>query len=437
MSVITGTAKKFVSFEAAAPTAFHAALGFAGMLEGAGYTRLNETEAWKIAKGGKYYVTRNQSSVIAFRVPRRGAAPFQIAAAHSDSPMFKLKCTAEDTVLGKYIRLNVEKYGGMIMSSWFDRPLSIAGRVIVRQDGGLQAKIIDLGRDAALIPNMPIHFCREINDGYKFNPQVDLLPLYGGANAKGNLARDIAAAAGVKESEIVASDLFLYNRTPASFWGDGAYFSCPRIDDLECAYAAAEGFLAAGAADHISVCAVFDNEEVGSTTKQGAAGTFLSDVMNRCLAALGATDAETRAFVAASFMVSADNAHAVHPNHPEKYDVGNRTFMNEGVVIKANANQKYTTDAVSDAIFGEICRAAKVPVQHFANRSDVPGGGTLGNISNTQVSMNTVDIGLPQLAMHSAYETAGVKDADFMTKALKAFFDAEIVIRGDGLFSIG
>ena len=228
----------------------------------------------------------------------------------------------------------------------------------------------------------------------------------------------------------MGSDLFLYNRMPGTAWD--AYFSCPRIDDLECAWTSLQAFLAAKAEGHINVCAVFDNEEVGSSTKQGADSSFLTDVLSRVSACLGASDAQFRAAAAGSFMVSADTAHAVHPNHPEKYDMGNRTFMNGGVVIKHNANQKYTTDGVSSAVFASICEKAGVPVQHFANRSDVLGGSTLGNIANTHLSMNTVDIGLAQLAMHSAYETAGAKDVQHMVDALTCFYQTDIRVTEDG-----
>ena len=427
----------FIDFVRRSPSAFHAVHTICAQLDAAGFTRLDEGEPFAVAPGSRCYVTRNRSSVIAFTVPQQGFSPFAIVASHSDSPTFKLKPGYEEEALGQYVRLNVERYGGMIMSTWLDRPLSIAGRALVREGGALRTHLVDLGRDAVLIPNMPIHFNREINDGYKFNPQVDLLPLYGDTQAKGALAAEIASLCGAKPEDVLSADLFLYNRTPGSVWGaHGEFFSCPRIDDLECAYTSLQAFLTAEHAAHISVYAVFDNEEVGSGTKQGADSSFLTDVLARVGAALGADDAALRAAACRSFMVSADNAHAVHPNHPEKYDAENRVFMNGGVVIKHNANQKYTTDAVSSAIFSEICARAGVPVQHFANRSDVLGGSTLGNIANTHLSMNTVDIGLAQLAMHSSYETAGTKDVAYMTDALKAFYEAEIDMRGDGEFRI-
>ena len=427
----------FLDFVSQSPSAFHGCAAVCRRLEAAGFTALDEFTPWAVVPGGSYYVTRNLSSVVAFRVPEAGAAPFQIVASHSDSPAFKLKPHAEEEALGHYIRLNVERYGGMIMSTWMDRPLSVAGRVLVRTESGAQARLVSLERDALLIPGMPIHFCRDINDGFKFNPQVDMLPLYGDERAKGGLAAEIARACGAAPADVLAADLFLYNRTPGAVWGaQGEFFSCPRIDDLECAYTALQAFLAAQAHGHVNVYALFDNEEVGSGTKQGAASTFLADALFRLSAALGAGDAQARALAAASFMVSADNAHAVHPNHPEKYDADNRAFMNGGVVIKHNANQKYTTDALSAAVFCQICQAAEAPVQHFANRSDLLGGSTLGSIANTQVSMNTVDIGLAQLAMHSAYETAGSADVACMIAALRRFYETDIRITADGRYAL-
>ena len=427
----------FLDYVAHSPTVFQAAQQACDMLDAAGFTRLSEHEAWEILPGGRYYVTRTRSALVAFAVPENGFTHCQIVASHGDSPTFKLKAHAEGEAAGAYIRLDVEPYGGMIMSTWFDRPLSIAGRALVREDGRLVTRLIDLDRDAALIPNMPIHFNRDINSGYSYNPQTDMLPLFGGKDAKGALAAEIAAKAGAKEEDVVACDLFLYNRTPASVWGaNEEFFSCPRIDDLECAYTSLAAFIAAPAAGHVNVCAVFDNEEVGSLSKQGADSTLLGDVLTRALCALGLSDAQIRAALAASFMVSADNAHAVHPNHPEKYDDLNRTVMNGGVVIKHNANQKYTTDAVSDAIFSEICAKAGVPVQHFANRSDIPGGSTLGNLSNAHVSMNTVDIGLAQLAMHASYETAGCADVDYMIRALRQFYKTDIITSADGEYQL-
>ncbi|MBQ7785002.1 MAG: M18 family aminopeptidase [Clostridia bacterium] len=429
--------QSFLDFIVRTPSAFHAVSEIAKALEENGFTALAEHCDWSVVPGGKYYVTRNNSAIVAFAVPETGFAHFQIVASHSDSPTFKLKPGFEDEVSDRFLRLNTERYGGMIMSTWFDRPLSIAGRALIRRGNTLTTRLVNLDRDAVMIPNMPIHFNREVNDGYKYNPQVDLLPLYGGEGAKGLLKEEIAASCGADEKDIVACDVFLYNRMPGSIWGaKDAFFSCPRIDDLECAYTSLQAFLAAPARGHINVLAVMDNEEVGSGSKQGADSSLLSDVFHRVGAALGAKDSEIRAAIASSFMASADNAHAVHPNHMEKYDAQNRTFMNGGVVIKHNANQKYTTDAVSNAIFSAICAKAGVPVQHFSNRSDILGGSTLGNIANTHISMNTVDIGLAQLAMHSSYETAGCADVDYMIRALTQLYTTNIAATADGSYTL-
>ena len=415
--------EEFLNFAEQSPTAFHAVANLKDMLEEKGYLELKEKNPWLVDDGGKYYVTRNDSAIIAFHIPPSGFGPFRIAAAHSDSPTFKLKPRFEDKVEGAYVRLNVEKYGGMIMSTWLDRPLSVAGRLVIREGENIATRLVNLDRDAVLIPNMPIHFNREVNDGYKWNPQVDLLPLYGEAEAEGGLMAELAESAGVEKDQILAHDLFLYSRQPGSVWGAGdAFFSCGRIDDLECAWGCMKALAESEAREAIQICGVFDNEEVGSLSKQGADSTFLQDTLIRLGSALGASDSEIRAAMASGFMVSADNAHAVHPNHPEKFDKQNRTYMNRGVVIKHNANQKYTTDAVSDALFSLVCERAGVPVQHFSNRSDIMGGSTLGNLSNSHVSMNTVDIGLAQLAMHSACETAGTKDLDYLVRALREFW---------------
>ncbi len=419
-------------------SAFHAVAAICGELRAAGYVELPECVRWSLVPGGRYYVTRNQSSVIAFAVPDCGFAPVQIVASHSDSPVFRIKERAELEVQGSYVQLNTECYGGMILSSWLDRPLSVAGRVLVRTESGLEARLVDLDRDVALIPNLAIHMQRDVNEGCKLNAQVDMLPLYGDGAAKGSFDASIAEAAGAALSDVAGRDLYLYNRMRPSLWGPGdCYLSAPRLDDLECAYTSLRAFLEAKPGRHINLYCAFDNEEVGSGTRQGADSTFLADVIGRIAAGLGADGEELHAALASSFLVSADNAHALHPNHPEKSDAANRPLMNAGVVIKHSANQKYTTDGVSRAIFGEICRRANVPVQHFANRSDMPGGSTLGNISGAHVSVPAVDIGLAQLAMHSSYETAGARDVEHMVRALTAYYEAEIRATADGRYEIG
>ena len=412
----------FLDFAQSSPTAFHAVRQLADQLEGAGFIRLREADPWLVDAGEKYVVTRNDSALIAFSVPSAGFAPFRIAAAHGDSPAFKLKTHFED-VSEMYVRLNTEKYGGMIMSTWLDRPLSVAGRLVFRDGEGVSSRLVCLDRDAVLIPHLPIHFNRKVNEGYAFDPRTDLLPLYGEGGAKGGLLAELAESAGLPVSDILAHDLFLYSREKPSVWGAGdAFFSCSRIDDLECAWACTQAFIDASPVNYINVCAIFDNEEVGSRSLQGADSDFLLNTLRRVGASLGASSGEVFAAFAGSFMVSADNAHAVHPNHPEIYDPQNRVYMNRGVVIKYNASQKYTTDALSAARFTRICEKADVPVQHFTNRSDLAGGSTLGNLSVSHVSINSVDIGLAQLAMHSLYETAGTKDLSLLIRAMKAFW---------------
>ena len=427
----------FLDYVRQSPTAFHAVETGVRALKDKGFQLLQEGHAWNIVPGGSYVVTRNRSAAIALRIPDQGAAPFQIVASHADSPMFKLKPVFEDLSCGQYLRLNVEPYGGMLMSTWLDRPLSVAGRLLIRTPDGLKTCLVDLSRDALVIPNQPIHFNREANDGYKYNAQVDLLPLWGGAEDQGKLLQELCSACGASAEDVAGYDLYLYNRMPGTVWGaEQSFFSSPRIDDLECAWTSLQALLEAKPGNQIQVWALMDNEEVGSSSKQGADSSFLSDTLHRVLTSLGCADSEARSLIASSFMVSADNAHAVHPNHPEKYDAENRVWMNGGIVIKHSANQKYTTDAVSCAVFSEICRKAGVRVQHFANRSDLRGGSTLGNIANTHTSMNTVDIGLAQLAMHSSWETAGVQDLPDMIHALQAYYETELRMQEDGLWQL-
>ena len=427
--------KRLLTFLENSPTSFHAVENMAARLRGEGFEELKEADCWSIEAGGRYFVTRNMSSLIAFQVPCRDYTGFQIISSHSDSPTFKIKENPEMKVEGHYVKLNVEKYGGMLCAPWFDRPLSIAGRLVVRTADGLQTKLVNVDRDLVMIPNLAIHMNRQVNDGYAYNAQSDMLPLYGGEAAAGTLMKTIAQSAGVAEEDILGHDLYLYNRMKGSVWGAGEeFFSCGRIDDLQCAFGSLEGFLAGGNAHSVSVHAVLDNEEVGSTTKQGAASTFLLDTLKRLNTALGRTEEQYLTALASSFMVSADNAHGVHPNYTDKADPTNRPYLNGGIVIKFNANQKYTTDAVSAAVFRSVCEKAGVPVQTFTNRSDMAGGSTLGNISNTHVALNTVDIGLPELAMHSPYETGGVLDTEYLIRAAKEFFSTGLKADGDGSY---
>ena len=416
--------KKLKDFLDSAHSSYHAVLQLTAQLEEEGYRRLCEGEAWELKSGGKYYVLRGGNALIAFRIPAREKKGFLFSAAHSDRPAFKLKENGE--ISGKYTRLSVEKYGGMIMSSWLDRPLSVAGRVLVDTQEGVESRLVDIDRDLLLIPSVAIHMNRQVNEGYKWNPAVDLLPLAGGEGAKGKLEALLEQAAG---GEILGHDLYLYVRQKASLWGvDEAYLSAPALDDLLCAWGCTQGFLAAGESESIPVLCVFDSEEVGSASVQGADSTFLENVLDRIC---GAFDLNKNVLLHHSFMVSADNGHALHPNHPELSDANNAPLLGEGVVLKFNGALRYTTDGESSALFRKVCAKAKVPVQTYYNRADLPGGSTLGCISLGHVSVPSVDIGLPQLAMHSCYETAAVKDALSLVKAMKAYYSSTVVRTGE------
>ena len=417
--------QQLLEFIENSPTCFHAVQAMTDILSAEGFTEVNENQKWHIENGGRYFVTRNGSSLTAFTVPFQEMKGMHIIASHSDSPSFKIKENPELESEGHYIRLNVEGYGGMIRAPWFDRPLSVAGRVIVKDkaQGGFRSILVDIGRDLVMIPNLAIHMDRQINDSCKYNIQKDMLPIYGDLSAKGTFMKLIADTAGVPEEEILGHDLFLYNRQKGTVWGaSGEFLSCSRLDDLQCAFASLKGFLAGKRQEYLAVHCVLDNEEVGSGTKQGAASTFLYDTLTRIHTSLGLSQEDYLIHLADSFMISADNAHAVHPAHTDKADPANWSYINGGIVIKFSASQKYCTDGVSAAIFRDLCQRAGVPVQTFVNRSDMAGGSTLGNISNTQVALNTVDIGLPQLAMHSPYETAGVKDTGYLIRAAEEFF---------------
>ena len=422
--------KDLMDFLDSSVTMFHAINECEKVLQRSGFTYLPENEKWNINKG-KYYTKRNSSSLIAFDIAE-GDYRFQISAAHSDSPTFKLKDRPVIEANG-YLKLNVEGYGGMINATWLDKPLTLAGRVMVNTDKGIETRLLHIDRDLLIIPNVPIHFNREINKGFAFNNQVDMLPILSAGNLKeADFDNILAKELGIEAEAILAKDLYLVNRQKAAIIGfDNELISSGRLDDLECVYTSLRGFVEAENKNHINVFAVFDNEEVGSVTKQGAMSTFLASTLDRVNTALGKSKEEYYRAIAKSILISCDNAHAVHPNHPELFDVKNRPVLNQGIAIKESANQKYTTDAFSRAILKKILEKKNIPYQTFANRSDIAGGSTLGNLSNTVVSMNAVDIGLPQLAMHSAYETAGAKDVGYAFETLKAFFEANIDIKDD------
>lgn len=421
-------AREMLEFVEKSPSCFHAVANVKTLLEEQGFEELKETEEWKPEWGKGYYVTRNDSSLIAFRLPEAAEEPrgFHIVASHSDSPSFKLKEAPEKTADNHYITLNTEKYGGMILSTWMDRSLSVAGRIVVREKDKILTKLVNIEKDLLVIPNVAIHMNRDMNNGVAYNPQIDMLPLFADCSEgkKASLMKRVAKAAGVKQEDILGHDLFLYTREKGRMIGDnGEFVLSPRLDDLQCVFSSVKAFAQARPMKYINICAVFDNEEVGSGTKQGADSTFLEDTLWRVAESLDRNRSGYLRLVAGSFLISADNAHAVHPNHPELADPTNRPVLNGGIVIKYHGSQRYATDAVSAARLKMLCEQAKVPCQTYANRSDIVGGTTLGNISNAHVSVSSVDIGLPQLAMHSAVETGGARDTKYAVDMFQVFFE--------------
>lgn len=422
MTTTPASSLPMLDFISASPTCFHAIANTAARLIAAGYAPLSEGERWTLHPGDRRFVIRGGSSIIAFRVPQELRGGFMMAAAHSDSPSFKLKEHAELRSSG-YIRLHTEKYGGMLMSTWFDRPLSVAGRLFVRQNGCLDEKLVNIDRDLLVIPSVAIHMNRNANDGMKYMANVDTIPLFSSEDPAAAILPMAAEAAGVSPDDVLGSDLFLYCRGRGVTLGaHNEYILSPRLDDLACAWSCLEGFLAARDTGALPILCIFDNEEVGSETKQGAASAFLRDTLRRIMFALGHDEEAFRTMLARSFLLSADNAHALHPNHPEYADGENCPVMNGGVVVKFNAAQHYTTDGESAALLESVCRGAHVPTQVYANRSDLAGGSTLGNIAGTQVSLHSADVGLAQLAMHSAFETAGADDPAHLVALSRALY---------------
>jgi aspartyl aminopeptidase len=425
---------RLLDFIDRSPSCYHGAANVEQELLTANYTRLWENQTWQLQEGGRYFVSRGDASVIAFRVPKREFAGFLIAAAHSDSPTFRVRETAETLSAGGCIRLSVEPYGGMIQRGWLDRPLSVAGRVLVREGERITPRLVNVDRDLLVIPSVAIHMDREVNKGTALKANVDLLPLFSQGKEPGAFRRLIAETAGVSEEDLLTTELFLYPRGKGTVTGvNGEFIASPRLDDLQCVFGCLQGFLAAEEGGSVPVLAVFNNEEVGSGTRQGADSTFLTDVLGRVNRALGRSEEDYHRAVANSFLASADNAHAVHPAHPEYADSGEFPVLNGGVVVKYNAAQRYTTDAVSDAVFRKICADAGVPVQRYSNRADLPGGSTLGNISTAHLSVHSVDIGLPQLAMHSVCEVAGSRDTAYLVQAMTAYFGRTIQIGPEGI----
>ena len=385
----------FLEFMNGSPSGYHAVANLVSLLEEAGYAHLPESDGWDVVPGGKYYLTRGGTTVLAFRIPETVTGGFRMSASHSDRPTFKVKENA--ALVGTYTRLAVERYGGMLIAPWLDRPLSIAGRVMVETEDGARPVLVNIDKDLLMIPNVAIHMNRQANEGYKWNPAVDTLPLVGGKESGSKLDALLEKEAGGK---ILGHDLFLYNRDTAKVWG---------MED-----------------DFVSAQALAD--------VQGAASMILADTLSRICEGL---KLDLRRMLAKSLMVSADNGHALHPNHPELADPTNAPVLGGGVVLKFNANQRYCTDGFTAALWRSICGKTGVKVQTYCNRADIAGGSTLGNISLGHVSVPTVDIGLPQLAMHSCYETAAVTDLEGLVSAMTTFYGNPLEILADGGYRMG
>ena len=426
--------KRLLSFLDASPVNFWAVKNIAAELEQNGFRRLNPQEPLgKVEAGDKFYVTKNDSSIYAFHIGKQSLADagFHMICAHCDSPTFRIKPNAEMDCEGGIVKLNTEVYGGPIMSTWFDRPLTLAGRVIVKSEDAMhpQTLLLHIQRPLLQISNLAIHFNRQVNDGVKLSRQKDVLPILGIINdklEKGNLLMNVITdELHIQKEEILDFDLYLADATPAcTFGAHDEFISSGRLDDLSMCWAGVEAMIGTvSESDTTRVLAIFDNEETGSQTKQGAGSPFLSYMLKRIALAQSGTEEAFYQAVERAFMVSADNAHAWHPNYSEKYDPTNHPMLGGGPVIKFNAAQKYASDAVSAAIFANICEAAEVPCQRFVNHSDVAGGSTLGNILASSIPLKGVDMGNAILAMHSCRETGSVADHEYCVKAFTKFYE--------------
>lgn len=421
-----GLMNDIIKFLNASPECFSAIGNIKNQLLAKGYEELFETSSYNIQRGGKYFVTRNGSSLIAFNIGKRLDNPsLQMTASHVDSPALKLK-PLPMAKGADCMKLNVELYGGPVLDSWFDRPLGLSGRVMVKKDQRIKSELYDYGKPYCLIPSVAPHLGGR-GEG-KANPQIDLQPLIT-MDTEYDLIKELAKHFAVNDCDILGFDLFLYPYEKGLYWGQNdEFFSSGHIDDLACAYPTLMGFIDTFNDDNINVYCAFDNEETGSLSKQGADSDFLYANLKRVTDSL---DIELMALAANGMLLSCDNGHALHPNHPEKSDASNRPSLNKGLVIKFNANLHYTSDGISIALFRSLLDDNKIPYQFYANRSDIRGGGTLGNIANAHLSLISVDIGLPQLSMHSIYETAGSKDVDALIAASRAFYAAHLCVAND------
>ncbi len=424
--------KEFLNFIKKTPTAYQAADEFKKMLLENGYIEIGEKDVWKLQAGGKYFFGRNMSSLMAFEIPSQTPQSFHITAAHLDSPTFKIK---PNGMLEKasYLKLNTEVYGSPIYSTWMDRPLGIAGRIFVKENQQIVGKLVNITRPVVCIPHLPIHYDRNANKGVELNPQVDMLPIFGEAGSEiKDFNSFLAEELGIKKEAIVSSDLYLTLLDRGCLVGrNNEFIMAPQIDNLECSYGLTRAMLMSHPKDSINILALFDNEEIGSSTLQGANGTMLSETLKRIALSLNLKEEEYYVLLANSFIISADNAQGFHPNYPQKYDEGNACYLNRGIVIKNAARGSYSTDGFSSAIFQGICQFSGAHYQLNTNRSDILGGSTLGAISIRHVSIPSVDIGLAQLAMHSAYETAGSQDLTDLVKAIRYFYTNSINFTGE------
>ena len=423
-------ARDLLAYLNASPTSFHAVANAAVMLGSGGFVELREDEAWRLERGGKYYVKRNNSALLAFVVGEGDLAEngFRVIGAHADSPGFKVKPGGCMATPDGYVKINTEGYGGAILSTWFDRPLGVAGRVAVRcPDGGVGERLVDTGKPVAVIPNLCIHFNREVNSGYAYNKQVDLLPLLCMAStARDNrdpLLAVVTDAAGPAYESVLDYELFLYECAPGTLMGPNEEFiSASRIDNLAMAHAGLMGLLVSEPAPCGKILAIFDNEEVGSATAPGADSTFLLHMLKRICFAYRHGEEDFQRALAGTVALSADAAHAVHPNYPERHDPVNRPVLGGGVAIKYSANQRYVTNAVTASLYSLACERAGVPFQRYVNRSDIVGGSTIGPSMSSVTSIAAVDVGIPMLAMHSIRELAHVDDNLFAVKSFAEFY---------------
>ncbi len=424
----TAVISNLVEFLSKSVTPFHAVAEMSERLAREGFTELSEQSEWTLSRGKGYFVTRGGSALIAFRVPAEDFSACQMVASHCDSPGFKLKTNHTVNAGEHYTKLSVERYGGPIMSTWLDRPLGVAGRIVVRDGDRARQLLVDTGRAVALIPNMPPHLDRGTADSHKYDLRTDLMPLFAEGKDK-DLIKVLAERAGVESDSVLSHELFLYSRDRGELYGEGGEFlAAPRLDDLACVFASLEGIIGAKQSQNMAVHCVFNNEEIGSATREGAGADFLPRTLGRIFSVLGYSTERANSILAGSILLSADNGHALHPNHMEMFDRENSPVLNGGVVIKQSAGKKYMTDAMTYTLVQQLCERGQIPYQVYHNRSDIAGGSTLGCIAVENISVRMADLGLAQLAMHSTLETAGAHDVEHIVRLMENFYGSTIFI---------